>query len=315
MTPEISVIISTHNPHRGRLQQAIKGLCAQELPGDRWELVIIDNCSSVPLVPDDLEMGCPANTFIIREERLGLRFGRIAGIRNSQAPILAFVDDDNVLATEYLTTAVSIFQRSPHLALGGGKSIPEWEKNAPESWVSELFANLGLRDLGSEELIAEMSEPPSYPACAPIGAGMVARRTAIEAWASDCDSLNAPSGRRGGDLTSGEDCDIVLSVLRAGWQVGYFPELVLTHLIPAARITRAYLGNLNYGIAKSWIGVLARHGIIPWPQARPMTVPLRRARAYVTCRAWAGPGQYVRWRGACGQFDGRAELFMRHTRG
>ena len=119
----------------------------------------------------------------------------------------------------------------------------------------------------------------------------------------------------GRDLTSGEDCDIVLSVLRAGWQVGYFPELVLTHLIPAARMTRAYLANLNYGIARSWVGVLARHGIVPWPPARPITVPLRKARAYMTYRAWAGPGQYVRWRGACGQFDGRAELSMRGTRG
>jgi glycosyltransferase involved in cell wall biosynthesis len=314
MTPEISVIISTHNPHRSRLQRTIQGLCAQDLPGDRWELVVVDNCSSPPLLSDDLEKESSPNICLVREKRLGLTFGRLAGIRKSQGPILVFVDDDNVLAPDYLTIVVSIFRRLPRLGLGGGKSNPEWERNVPEPWLKESFGNLALRDLGPGELIAEMSDPPSYPACAPIGAGMVVRLDAIEAWING-HTLDAPTGRRGTDLTSGEDCDIVLSVLRSGWQVGYFPELVLTHLIPAARVTRTYLANLNYGIARSWVGVLARHGIVPWPPASPVTVPLRKARAYMTYFAWAGPGRYVRWRGACGQIDGRVDLSTRGIRG
>ncbi len=180
MTPEISVIISTHNPHRGRLQRTIQGLCAQDLPDGRWELIVVDNRSSPPLVRDDLEKECSANISLVREERLGLIFGRLAGIRTSRGPILVFVDDDNILAPDYLTSAVSIFRRLPRLGLSGGKSNPEWERNAPEPWVKESFGNLALRDLGPEELIAEMSDPPSYPKCAPIGAGMIARRAAIE---------------------------------------------------------------------------------------------------------------------------------------
>jgi hypothetical protein len=159
-----------------------------------------------------------------------------------------------------------------------------------------------------------MSFKVQAPAYAPIGAGMVLRRDAIEGWINGCNAPDAPTGRHGIDLASGEDCDIVLSVLRTGWQVGYFPELVLTHLIPAARVTRAYLAKLNYGIARSWVTVLARHGISPWPPAKPITIQFRKARAYMTYRAWAGPGEYIRWRGACGQFDGRADLYMRDAR-
>jgi glycosyltransferase involved in cell wall biosynthesis len=308
MTPEISVIISTHNPHRGRLQRAIQGLCTQDLPSDRWELIVVDNCSSPPLVRDDLGKECSANTALVREERLGLTFGRRAGICKSQGSILVFVDDDNVLAPDYLTCAVSIFRRLPRLGLGGGKSNPEWDSTAPKPWVKEYFANLALRDLGPEELIAEMSDPPSYPKCAPIGAGMIARREAIESWINDCSGMDVPTGRRGTEFTSGEDCDLVLFVLRDGWEVGYFAELALTHLIPSARLTREYLGRLNHGIARSWVQILARHGIVPWPPASHFSVPFRKIRAYLSCRAWAGPGEYVRWRGACGQFEGRAVI-------
>jgi len=316
MNPQISVVISTYNPHLGRLQRTVQALQAQDLLSELWELIVVDNCSTSPLTIDDLGTEQPANVLLVREERLGLTFGRLTGISKSRGGILVFVDDDNILEPEYLNNALKIFQRLPRLGLAGGRSNPEWEQSAPDPWMKESFGNLALRDLGANELIAEISDPPSYPECAPIGAGMVARRKAIQSWIDSCRDQNMPTGRRGIALSSGEDCDIVLNVLGAGWQVGYFPELALTHLIPAARLTRTYLANLNYGIARSWVNVLARHGIVPWPPAHAFTLPLRKLRAYLVYRAWAGHGEYVRWRGACGQFDGRADLtFAGRTRG
>jgi glycosyltransferase involved in cell wall biosynthesis len=308
MSPEVSVIISTHNPHSGRLKRTLKGIRAQTLPRQRWELIIVDNASKNSLQEIDAELATFTNANLVREERLGLTFGRLAGIRNSRAPVVVFIDDDNVMDRGYLKNALSIFRRHPRLGLAGGKSIPEWAAVSPEPWVEEFNGNLALRDLGEQEETAALSDPPSYPRCAPIGAGMMARRRALDSWMSACVMSEVSTGRRGRELTSGEDCDIVMYALRDGWEVGYFPELRLTHLIPAERLTRKYLARLNYGIARSWVQVLARHEIRPWPPATPWTVPIRKVRAYLSYHAWAGPAEHVRWRGACGQFDGRAKI-------
>jgi glycosyltransferase involved in cell wall biosynthesis len=308
MTIDVTVIISTHNPHRDRFTRTLTGLYAQTLAASQWELILVDNASNVPVNILDLGPQFASNGTLIREPRVGLTFGRFAGIRRAHGRFLVFVDDDNVVAPDYLSNVLSILQRFPRVGLGGGKSVPEWEGSPPDPWVEEWFGNLALRDLGPRELFAEMTDPPTYPACAPIGAGMIGRREAIEEWLDASVTSGTPTGRRGEAFTSGEDCDIVMFALRAGWQVGYFPELVLTHLIPSTRLTRDYLGRLNHGIAKSWVEVLARHGIAPWPAASRLTVPLRKARAYLSYGAWLGPAEYVRWRGACGQFEGRAVL-------
>jgi glycosyltransferase involved in cell wall biosynthesis len=278
------------------------------LSPSRWELVLVDNASTTRLDVAGLELGVFDNITLTREDRLGLTFGRLAGITQSSGRLLVFIDDDNVMAPDYLQNALTVFERVPQLGLGGGKCIPEWEVGPPDPWVSESFANLAVRDLGEEEQLAYISTPPTYPTCAPIGAGMIARREAVGPWASGCTLAGAPTGRRGSELTSGEDCDIVMSALRDGWGIGYFPGLVLTHLIPGNRITPTYLGRLNYEIAKSWVQVLARHEIYPWSPAARWSVPCRKTRAYFRNRAWAGPAEYVRWCGACGIFDGRSRL-------
>ena len=111
--------------------------------------------------------------------------------------------------------------------------------------------------------------------------------------------------RRGAALTSSGDNDIIFSVLRSGWQVAYFPDLTLTHLIPANRLQPDYLARLNRGIQQSWQQVLRRHGASPWPAIAPWTVPLRQAKAWFAYRAWSTPAARIRWQGACGHFEGR----------
>ena len=107
-----------------------------------------------------------------------------------------------------------------------------------------------------------------------------------------------------------EDTEMVLDALRSGWLVGYFPELKVSHLIPGRRLSADYLARLFHEGQRSWVQVLHKHGI-PLKPAAPWTVPLRKLRAYLRCRAWEGPAEYIRWRTACGYFDGRAAIYRR----
>jgi hypothetical protein len=190
----------------------------------------------------------------------------------------------------------------------GGRSLPEFE-TPPPSWTEEFLPLLALRDCGPAPLIDGLRRAPNgkhflYPSWAPIGAGMGLRREAAVAWAEQAVADSLPD-RRGSVLTSGGDNDIVFSVLESGWEAGYFPQLRLTHLIPAERLQPAYLARLNRGIQRSWMQVLRKHDANPWPPLTRTGARLRQAKAWFTYRAWRGPAEHIRWQGACGHFAGR----------
>jgi glycosyltransferase involved in cell wall biosynthesis len=311
--PTLSVIVPAHNPHPGRLQRTLAGLRAQTLPAREWETILVDNASSPALVAVNWSTQAPANFRLVREPEPGLSHARRRGFTEARGDIAVLVDDDNVLAPDYLATVLSLFAQHPQVGALGGRSLPEFE-TAPPAWTREFFSLLALRDPGEAPLLSHGLRPAGsagneYPVFAPIGAGMALRRPAWTAWLeARREQPGLISDRRGEELTSGGDNDIVLHLMRAGWEVGYFPALALTHLIPPARLEKDYLARLNRGISRSWVRVLAVHGIRPWPPVAPATVWLRQWRAWWRTRAWQSDAAWVKWRGLCGTFEGQADL-------
>jgi glycosyltransferase involved in cell wall biosynthesis len=312
MKPLISVIIPTHNPHPVRLSRTLAGLQTQSLPTATWELIVVDNGSSPGINFSSINIGWHPNPKIVREDRLGLTRARLAGIEASQGEFLVFVDDDNVLDPHYLKQVEETFRRSPTLGALGGKSIPEFEV-PPEAWVDQFWVCLALRDFGDQSQVycyADSLPERHHPQFAPIGAGMAIRREAAEHYVS-CIANNPQRlalDRTGKSLQSGGDCDINLTLLAAGWAVGYFPQLQLTHLISANRLTKDYLARLNYASSRSWIQVLNAHNLRPWPQIPTWSVLPRQIKAFLSYQAWCDPANYIRWRGACGMFEGLGAL-------
>lgn len=305
---DLTVVIPTHNPHPGRLRRTLAGLRGQTLAPARWELLVVDNASApaVDLAPyaDVLS----ANSRAVREMQLGLTPARRRGFAEARGELMVLVDDDNVLAPDYLERVLTLFADHPRLGALGGRSIAEFE-SAPPAVALEFIDLLACRDLGNAPLLSSGLRDPAtgrneYPLCAPIGAGMALRKAAMQSWLADSRGAQLPD-RRGGQLSSSGDNDIVLTLMESGWEVGYFPELQLSHLIPAGRTEPDYLARLNRGIAKSWMQVLRQHDANPWPPIAGWTVPLRQLKAWFTNRAWQSPAARIRWQGACGHFEGR----------
>jgi glycosyltransferase involved in cell wall biosynthesis len=308
MVPRISVAISTHNPDVILFDKTLRALAEQTLPINDWELVIVDNASIKPLNSSEIQW-CRGNCRIIREERLGLTYGRIAGVQQSRGDIVVFVDDDNILARDYLQNALRILDSDLGLGIVGGVIEPVWCDAAPEPWAAEFLWALALRNHGDSVLVGRIdSDSKEFPYFAPIGAGMVARRAALANWIADAGSKSLP-GRRGTELTSCEDTEMVFQALRSNWSVGYFPELKVKHLIPGRRLRADYLARLHYEGIKSWVEVSYKYGICPIKPLAPWIVPLQALRAYWRYRAWQGPAEYIRWRHACGIFNGQAAIF------
>jgi glycosyltransferase involved in cell wall biosynthesis len=301
----VSVLLPTRNPHPGRLNRTLAGLRAQTLPTGKWELILVDNGSDESLA-GRFDPSWHPQARIVREDEAGLTPARLRGIAEAQAPLLVFVDDDNVLAPDYLERTLELFAKYSGLGAAGGKVLPEFEV-VPPSWIQEFFGLLALRDFGNEPRQQRGGQNALWPDFAPVGAGLSVRRTGALAYA---DALNRDPARRaldrrGRSLGSGGDNDLVFTLLHAGGDVGYFPELQLTHLIPAGRLEAGYLARLNYGSSRTWVAVLRVHGQCPWPRIPAWTVPLRQARAWWRMRAWRSPVHRIRWRGACGQLAGQ----------
>jgi glycosyltransferase involved in cell wall biosynthesis len=306
--PRLTVIIPAHNPHPGRLRRTLAGLRAQTLPAAGWECLLVDNASAPAIEASAFADAAPVGLRVVREPVPGLTHARSRGFTEARGEFAVLVDDDNVLDSGYLATVLELFAAHPRVGVLGGKSRPEFETTPPDS-TKEFFGLLALRDLGEAPLISNGLRPAGvahneYPAFAPIGAGMAIRRAAWEAW------LRSPtharlSDRRGGELTSGGDNDIVLCAMVAGWEAAYFPLLGLTHLIPTGRLEADYLARLNESIQKSWMQVLSLHDANPWPPLTATGACLRCGKAWFSLQPWRSPAAHIRWRGACGHFYGR----------
>jgi hypothetical protein len=198
--------------------------------------------------------------------------------------------------------------------------------------MREFLPLLALRDHGEEEIVSGDIRSPdgarrAYPdKAAPIGAGMVLRSSAAQAYAERLlrsSGLRVAGGgsayaqigsgvtrtvitdRKGDSLASAGDNDLVFTILRDGWKVGYFPQLKVTHLIPSSRLTVDYLARANRGVQRSWVEVLRKHEACPWPVISRTSAPLRKVRAFFKCRGWQKPAGFTRWQACCGQFEGR----------
>ncbi len=309
--PDLSVIVCTHNPRPASLARVRDGLRSQNLPAARWELLLIDNASADPAAVSAPDWSWHPRARIVREETLGLTAARLRGFAEARGGVFVLVDDDNVLAADYLQAVADAFAGDAALGAAGGRSVPEFE-SPPPPWVRSFDGMLALRERAPDVPRANWraTGPREYPACAPVGAGMAVRRDAAEAYATGvrADPRRRALDRAGRSLVSGGDNDLVMTVLETGLDVAYLPGLVLTHLIPAARTDTTYLGGLNRATMRSWLRVLALHGIRTWPPVPRGTVALRQFRAWWRSRAWQGDAAWVRWQGQCGQFEGQADL-------
>lgn len=309
MLPNISVIICTHNPRADYFQQVLNALACQSLPLHAWELVVVDNASKIA-VDSQWQLDWHPQGRIIREAQPGLTAARLCGFRQARGEILVFVDDDNLLNGDYLAEVQRIFQRHLNLGAIGGRSYPRFE-TSPEPWMKEFYKVLALRDFGERELLSDQyaeGETIKYPDFAPAGIGLAIRRQVFGAYVEQMehDTARLALGRTGKKLTSGEDNDIVLTVMQQGWQVGYFPGLEIVHLIAANRLEKNYLAQLNEAATRSWVQVLGMHNLQVWPAIAPWTVVPRKIKAFFTYGAWRNAAAYVRWRGACGLYEALA---------
>jgi glycosyltransferase involved in cell wall biosynthesis len=246
----IAVIICTHNPREDFIARTLAGLAAQSLPRTEWELLVVDNASREPLAPR-LDLGWHPRGRVIAEPEVGLTAARLRGITEARANLLIFVDDDNILAPDYVRRAAALGAAWPQLGVWGcGHYTPEWEVDPPPGfadYIAYLAVHRAPRDRWS-------NQPFDYPAT-PAGAGLCTRSAVARLYAENVrhDPRRKLLGRTGVNLAGCEDFDLALTAIDLGFGTGVFTELKLTHLMPRGRVEEAYLLRLVEGHACSTV--------------------------------------------------------------
>src|SRR6516164_8039420 len=171
MQASVSVILCTHNPRPDYLSRVLAALRGQILPAEQWEFLLVDNASEHPLA-EIWDISWHSRGRHIREPELGLTPARLCGIRESSGELLVFVDDDNLLAQDFLQHAAAISAQFPVLgAFGSGILEPEFEVQPPPELHSK-FHLLALRRVAS----ALWTNNPRDSECKPWGAGLCVTR-------------------------------------------------------------------------------------------------------------------------------------------
>ena len=252
----VTVAICTHNPKPHYLAKVIESLRTQSLGQQAWELLLVDNASTNQLPPSaNLDWHC--NGRIIREEQLGLTHARLRAIREGRGDLFVFVDDDNVLDTNFLERTLDIAHKREYIGAWSGQCHPGFDIQ-PAAWTRRYWGMLVVREFEQ----AYWSNLPMLADTMPCGAGLCVRRTVAHTYLSLHDSGKRPMllDRRGSSLMSGGDNDLAACACDIGLGVGLFPELELTHLIPENRTTADYLTKLAEGIHYSAIYLRSLRG-------------------------------------------------------
>jgi glycosyltransferase involved in cell wall biosynthesis len=259
-----SVVICTHNPRPHYLSRVLDSLRIQTLDKIHWELLLVDNQSKERLA-DSWDLSWHPNARHVQEPELGQASARQRGMRESQSDLVVFVDDDNVLASDYLATGLALGQAWPQLGLWGSATIlPEYEVQ-PQEHLAPLLHLLALRNYDK----ARWTNIFQMDIC-PWGAGMFLRRRVADVYREHfLEARVQVAGRRGASPVAGhggEDVDLSYTAVSLGMGVGVFPELRLTHLIPKERVTEEYLLGLHQGIRISDYLLLYK-----WKNIKPIT--------------------------------------------
>lgn len=229
--PELVVVVPTFNK-ADKLHPLLAALADQAIDPNRFEVVVVDDCSTdgtrevLERIAEDL----PIRLRTARTHRNtgGPSAPRNIGWRSSQAPVVAFLDDDCVPAPKWLEAAVAGMADHPEWGVMQGRTVapPDVDIKNVTGWqVARIVEGPG----------------PFFEA-----ANVFYRREALEKVGGFDEDIP----------TWGEDTDLGWRVLEAGWQRGFSNDAVVVHEVA----DRGWRYHLEFGwLDHHLIELAARH--------------------------------------------------------
>lgn len=117
--PTFSVVIPTRDRPR-QLAACLESLAQQDYPHDRFEVLVVDDASSLPLATVVDAFRSRLNLHLLNQPRSGgPGVARNLGAERATGEFLAFTDDDCTPAADWLQKLDARFTSTPHHLIGG----------------------------------------------------------------------------------------------------------------------------------------------------------------------------------------------------
>jgi GT2 family glycosyltransferase len=203
LAPEISVVIPTYE-RAERLPALLEDLAKQTLSSERFEVVVVDDCSSTDTVDlvQRMAVTLPYHVRALRTpDNAGPAAARNLGWKLADGPLLAFLDDDCSPNPSWLEAGLAALLAHPEVGVLQGRTV------APD----------GVDLLAQPEwsLWRVIEEPtPFFEGC-----NLFFRRSVLEATGGFDEEL----GRYGEDTGAG------WRALEAGWERGFAADALVVH--------------------------------------------------------------------------------------
>lgn len=215
----VSVVICTRN-RADQLQQCLQSL--QSLPCQPAEIVVVDNAPTDNST--EQVVGQFPGVLYRRELRAGLDVARNAGIRQTQSPIVAYVDDDIVAHPHWAYQVWETFKNPAVAAMTGLVMASELQTEAQLLFERHWSFNRGYADQHYDSAYFNRMLPMGPPVWR-IGAGanMAFRREVFAAVGCFDERLDVGAAGCNGDS------EMWFRILAGGYAIHYNPRAITYH--------------------------------------------------------------------------------------
>jgi GT2 family glycosyltransferase len=206
--PSISVVMPTHN-RSASLEQGLAALLSQRYPLDRYEIIVVNDASTdrTPVLLKTLEETYTGRLRVFHQDRnRGPAAARNRGVAESKGSLVAFTDDDCVVAPNWLEQVQRGYQE-PGIVGVGGEVLPL----ATDSTIQRYYARYSV-----------IAQPAMQQ-------GQIWYLvTANASFKRDC-LLEVGGFDETLTIAGGEDPDICLRLRQLGYRFGYNPQAIVYH--------------------------------------------------------------------------------------
>ena len=207
------------------LREALDSLYAQTYPAHEIVLVI----DHAPQLLADARERWPDIVIVPNREQQGLSGARNTGVAETDADVVAFVDDDAIAQPDWLERIAAAY-RDPRVLGAGGTVRPRWVEGKPDWFPPEFDWVVGCTHSG----MPKETEPVRNL----VGANMSFRRSALE----EVGGFSNDLGRIGTLPVGCEETDLSIRIGQR-WpqaEIVYDPAAGVDHVVPGARARTAY---------------------------------------------------------------------------
>ena len=220
--PFVSVVVPTFNRPEA-LAACVQAIVRQDYPRDRFEVIVVDDGSLMPVTVSGREPQHDVPIRVLRQSNAGPASARNLGAQHARGDLLAFTDDDCKPTPKWLRELTRAYQGAPGNLIGGRT-------------VNALVDN--LYSAASQVIVDE-----AY-------AYFLSRESDLTFFASNNMAMSAEHFHESGgfdpSFRTAEDRDFCDRWIRRGYRMEYAPEAIVQH---HHRLTLAafWQQHFNYG--------------------------------------------------------------------